>query len=443
MVITGLYRPVDAGAPYWRLDDLEGRGVERGGFTTYGPLLAPPGVLRGGRVSPGPSGWLATADYASLTAGRTDALREAAREGTAWLRGRPVLSGTTEAGTGLPGVLDRLDRSLVVSRSTVLVIAVQLVLLAGGTLLLVARLLSVERAGELRLLRARGASRSRLAAVSALEALLLAGPALVCAPLLAGPLIRLLAGQGPLARVGLRWEPAAQGGGAVWLVAALAALGCTLAVTLPTPAPATGAGGRASALPAPLRAGADVALLVSAAVAYWQLDRQTSGTETATATAGTAADSGAGTGTGSDPGTLGVDPLLVVTPALALLAGTVLVLRLLPLVARAAERAAARGRGLTGRARCCCWCSRSRWARWRSGRAPPGPARRTTRPTSARGLRYGCSRARTAPPAAPTGTRPSPAWRRWPRRPAPRCRCPATGPPPYWRWTPRGRRTPS
>ncbi|MFE0905829.1 hypothetical protein ACFW3Y_21585 [Streptomyces rochei] len=230
VVITGLYRPVDAGAPYWRLDDLEGRGVERGGFTTYGPLLAPPGVLRGGRVSPGPSGWLATADYASLTAGRTDALREAAREGTTWLRGRPVLSGTTEAGTGLPGVLDRLDRSLVVSRSTVLVIAVQLVLLAGGTLLLVARLLSVERAGELRLLRARGASRSRLAAVSALEALLLAGPALACAPLLAGPLIRLLAGQGPLARVGLRWEPAAQGGGAVWLVAALATLGCTLAV---------------------------------------------------------------------------------------------------------------------------------------------------------------------------------------------------------------------
>ncbi|MBD2818377.1 hypothetical protein ID867_13055, partial [Streptomyces parvulus] len=57
----------------------------------------------------------------------------------------------------------------------VLVIAVQLVLLAGGTLLLVARLLSVERAGELRCC-GRAASRSRLAAVSALEALLLAGP---------------------------------------------------------------------------------------------------------------------------------------------------------------------------------------------------------------------------------------------------------------------------
>ncbi|MFC7985179.1 FtsX-like permease family protein [Streptomyces sp. NPDC057336] len=355
VVVTGLYRPVDDGAPYWRLDDLDGRGVEQGGFTTYGPLLAPSGVLSGGRVSAGSSGWLATADYSSLTVGRTDALREAAHEGTAWLRDRPVLSGTTEAGTGLAGILHRLDRSLVVARSTVLVIALQLALLAGGALLLVARLLSVERAGELRLLRARGASRTRLVGVCALEALLLAGPALVCAPLLAGPLIRLLAGQGPLARIGLRWEPAAGGSGVVWLVAGLAALGCTLAVTLPALTSATAAGGRPRTLPAPLRAGADVALLVLAGVAYWQLDRQTSGTDTSTGTgtstasaAGTGADTDTATATGADPSTLGVDPLLVVTPALALLAGTVLALRLLPLVARLAERRAASGRGLAG-----------------------------------------------------------------------------------------------
>ncbi|WP_206442653.1 ABC transporter permease, partial [Streptomyces boncukensis] len=45
-------------------------------------------------------------------------------------------------------------------------------------------------------------------------------------------------------------------------------------------------------------------------------------------------------------GTLGVDPVLVAAPALALLAGTVLVLRLLPLAARLGERRATRGRGL-------------------------------------------------------------------------------------------------
>ncbi|MZD09345.1 hypothetical protein GTW43_30325, partial [Streptomyces sp. SID5785] len=91
------------------------------------------------------------------------------------------------------------------------------------------------------------------------------------------------------------------------------------------------AGVRARTLPAPLRAGADVGLLVVAAVAYWQLNQQTSGTGALTS------DSG---------GSLGIDPLLVVAPALALLAGTVLTLRLLPPVARLAERGAARGRGL-------------------------------------------------------------------------------------------------
>ncbi|MFG2677417.1 FtsX-like permease family protein [Streptomyces sp. NPDC048392] len=331
IVVSGLYRPVDSGSPYWRLDDLDGRGVKEGGFTTYGPLLAPPGALSGGRVSAGTSGWLVTADYSSLSTGRTDALREAARDGVAWLRARPALSDATTASTGLPTVLDRLDRSLTVSRSVLLVIALQLVLLAGGALLLVARLLSVERAGELRLLRARGASRARLAAGSALEALLLAVPALICAPLLAGPLIRLLAGQGALARIGLGWEPTAGGSGTVWLVAAVAALGCTAAVTLPALTLAPEVRVRNRALPSWLRAGADVGLLVVAGLAYRQLDRQTS------------AD---GTGEAGEAGTLGIDPLFVATPALALLAGTVLALRLLPLVARLAERRAASGRGL-------------------------------------------------------------------------------------------------
>ncbi|MFI7346397.1 FtsX-like permease family protein [Streptomyces sp. NPDC049936] len=328
--VTGLYRPADAAAPYWRLDDLAGRGVKRGGFTTYGPLLAAPGVPAGGAVSAGPSGWLATADFSSVTAGRTDELREAARDGMAWLRGRPVLSGSTAATTSLPEVLDRLDRSLLVSRSTLLVVALQLALLAGCALLLVARLLSAERAAERRLLRARGASRARLGSLAALEALLLAVPALVLAPLLAGPLTRLLAGQGSLDRIGLRLEVPAWGGGGVWLAAGAAALGCALAVTLPALASSLNAGGRVRALPAPLRAGADVGLLVVAGVAYWQLSRQTSG---------------AVSGDGS--GGLGIDPLLVAAPALALLAGTVLTLRLLPPVARLAERRAAGGRGLT------------------------------------------------------------------------------------------------
>ncbi|MFF3139094.1 FtsX-like permease family protein, partial [Streptomyces mirabilis] len=90
---------------------------------------------------------------------------------------------------------------------------------------------------------------------------------------------------------------------------------------------------RAAAGAAPVRAGADVGLLLIAAVAYWQLDRQTG-------------SSGGGALSRDRAGDLGIDPLLVAAPALALLAGTVLTLRLLPLGARLAERRAASGRGL-------------------------------------------------------------------------------------------------
>lgn len=329
--IVGLYRPARTDAPYWQLlDDLHGRGVNKLDFTTYGPLLAAPDVLTGGKVSAGPSAWLATADFSTLTTGRIDALREAAGEGSAALRGKSALSGTTAAQTRLPTVLDGIDRSLLVSRSTLLIVALQLALLAGSALLLVARLLSAQRAGETRLLRARGASRPRVAGLAALEALLLAVPAVVCAPLLAGPLTRLLAGQGALARIGLHLDVPAAGRLGVWLVAAGVALGCALAVTLPA-LTSSFAKSRARALPSTLRSGADVGLLVVAGVAYWQLSGQTTGAVT-----------------DDSSGTLGVDPLLVAAPALALLAGTVLTLRLLPPLARLAERRAAAGRGLAG-----------------------------------------------------------------------------------------------
>ncbi|WP_406366474.1 FtsX-like permease family protein [Streptomyces sp. NBC_00645] len=333
--ITGLYRPARPAAAYWRLDELGGRGIRKVDFTTYGPLLADPGTLTGGRVSAGESAWLASADFSALTPGGIGALRDAARAGQSGLRKDPALSRATAVTTSLPEVLDSVDRSLLVSRSTLLIVALQLALLAGYALLLVARLLSAERAGETRVLRARGASRGRIAGLAALEALLLAVPAALCAPLAAGPLTRLLAGLGAPARIGLHLDFAA-GRGGVWLVSAGVALGCALAVTVPALTSGNGPAGRARPLPAPVRAGADVGLLVIAAVAYWQLDRQTSG-----ALSGDASRA-AGTGRGA----LGVDPLLVSAPALALLAGTVLTLRLLPPVARLAEHRAARGRGL-------------------------------------------------------------------------------------------------
>ncbi|MFE6623394.1 FtsX-like permease family protein [Streptomyces sp. NPDC057740] len=332
VLITGVYRPVDVRAPYWQLDDLGGRGEQASNFTTYGPLLTAPGVPASGRVSVGASGWLVSADYSSLTTDRIGPLREAARSGLAELREQPALSSATTADTALPEVLDRIERSLLVTRSSMLIVAGQLGLLAACALLLVARLLDSERMAETGLLRARGATRARLAGLAALEALLVSAPAVVVAPLAAGPLTRLLAGQGALGRTGVRIDVPAGGRPEVWAVAAGVAALCALTVAVPAWR-ATFAGTfalRAGALPAPLRAGADVGLLAVAGVAFWLLGSQQSGAVTA-----------------DREGVLGVDPLLVVAPALVLLAGTVLVLRLLPLLARVGERLLTRGPGLT------------------------------------------------------------------------------------------------
>ncbi|MFD0330536.1 hypothetical protein ACFQZC_25875 [Streptacidiphilus monticola] len=75
-----------------------------------------------------------------------------------------------------------------------------------------------------------------------------------------------------------------------------------------------------------------MALVALAAAAYWQL-RHYAGT-------------GSGVLSSGLSGSLGIDPVLVVAPTLALAAGTVLTLRLLPLVARIGERIATRGDGL-------------------------------------------------------------------------------------------------
>ncbi|MFE7382419.1 FtsX-like permease family protein [Streptomyces zhihengii] len=331
--IVGVYRVADPADPYWQLDPLAGRGVRSAVFTTYGPLLADPGLLASGRTGTGDSAWIARADFRTMTTDRIGALHTAAVAGPEALGKDPVFAGSVTVRTSLPTVLAQSERALLVARSTLLIVAVQLVVLAGYTLLLVARLLSSERAGETGLLRARGASRGRITGLASVEALLLALPAAVCAPLLAGPLTRLLASRSSLGDSGLRVgdAPAAQ----VWLVAVAVAVCCAAAVV----APALGAGGdgprrgRGRALPGPVRAGADLGLLAVAAVAFWQLDRQTGA-------------AGGGALSGDREGELGIDPLLVVAPALALLAGTVLTLRLLPPVARIAERWAAAGRGL-------------------------------------------------------------------------------------------------
>ncbi|MGW4777210.1 FtsX-like permease family protein [Streptomyces filamentosus] len=327
--ITGVYGATDPTDPYWLLDPAGGRGVRTLSFTTYGPLLADPSVLASGTLAPGGTSWLGTADFSRLHTDGISGLRASAtREPERLLADTTTFGTTLNVTTGLPTALAQTERALAVSRSTLLIVAVQLVLLAAYALLLVARLLSTERSGETALLRARGASRRRITALAAAEALLLAVPAALLAPLLTGPLTRLFASRSGLSSLGVELDTSP--GATVWLVSVGVALACAAAVVAPALASRDGDAvslrkARGGTLPWPVRAGADLALLLVAGIALWQLQRQPEA----------AADGGA------------VDPVLVAAPALALLAGTVLTLRLLPPAAKLAERRAAGGRGLS------------------------------------------------------------------------------------------------
>ncbi|GAA2226979.1 ABC transporter permease [Kitasatospora cystarginea] len=314
--ITGVYQAVDRDGPYWKLDELGGRGVQIQSFTTYGPLLVDDTAFTAAALAQDGRNYLLAADFGALRAADAEALRERA--------GHLALDGL-QVETELPEFLGELESDRMVARSTLLIGLLQLAVLAIAVLLLVVHLLTTRQIAENALLAARGASRLRIGALTAAEAALLALPAALLAPPLTPLLVRLLADWGPLAdtrlNTALPWTS--------WPPAAACALGCVLLAAVPALLRSAGsaalrrAGRRRALVAGAARSGADLALLALAAVAYQQLAHYSGG------------------GLSKDrAGRLGIDPLLVVAPTLALTAGTVLVLRLLPLVARLGERLA-------------------------------------------------------------------------------------------------------
>ncbi|GAA1254702.1 ABC transporter permease [Kitasatospora nipponensis] len=333
VTVTGSYHASDPTAAYWQLDPLAGRGRQGSGFTTYGPLLVDPSAFTAGALPAGTTRWLVEADFGRLSGGALADLAERARTRPGALVNGAGLVATTD----LPATLDQLRTALLVTRSTLVIGVLQLVVLAGAGLLLLARLLTERQEVENALLAARGAAPGRIARLTAAETLLLTLPAALLAPPLTPPLLRLIAGHGPLARSGVRLDTTVSGGD--WPVALLVALAAALTVLAPTvlrggAARALHRAGLLHALVSGLaRSGADLALLALAVLGYLQLSRYSA--------------QGAGGALSTDAaGRLGVDPVLVTAPTLGLCAGTLLVLRVLPLLGRIGERWAARGRGL-------------------------------------------------------------------------------------------------
>jgi len=333
--LVGVFAIRDPGDAFWWDDTMVVEGwTESSSYRTFGPLFTTPEHLLGRvagdevRVT-----WHAFPHFDRIQLDHVSRLRSGASQLSERL-GFAMAGSFPTADTTLHETLARAQRSLLVTRTGVLLLVVQLGILAAYAIVLTAGLLAEHRRSDTALLRSRGAGPGQVAELALTEALVLAAPAAILAPFLAAAALGAFNLAGPLAAADVAIVP--QLSTTAFVVAAGAALGAALLLVVPAFLAARSivdeAGGRSRFETRTIgqRLGLDLALLAITLIGLWQLRLY-----------------GAPL-TESVQGTLGLDPLLVTAPAIGLLAGGVLALRVVPLLAAAAEVVTRRGRRLVG-----------------------------------------------------------------------------------------------
>ena len=176
-------------------------------FTTHGPFFtSEPDLLAKAAPAAIEFGWHAIPDAEPTDGRRPGRLPRPCR--------RARRAGSMRRSTGartcrpaLPEILAEAERSLLVSRTGVLLLTVQLVVLAAYAVLLSASLLVEHRRVETAMLRSRGAGRARIVGLALIEGLFLTVPAALVGPWLAAAALRAFNLGGPLAEIGLAIEP--------------------------------------------------------------------------------------------------------------------------------------------------------------------------------------------------------------------------------------------
>ncbi len=332
VAITGTWRP-DPADPWWLGEVLALTGTEPGGrFTTTGPLVVSAEDLRAAPLAEAlDAQWRAIPIVDGFRPDTLDEVSGLATDAEGRINAALPPSNQAQVATRLPTILAEVDRSVLVTQAGILLLLIQFGVLAGYAVILVAALLLERRRTETALLRARGAGFSHLLAMTTAEALLVTVPAVLVAPWLAMVLVGAVALNPALAEVGL---VAPLPGPSTFAIAALGGLLALLALTIPTLTSTVNIAGvragvgRQIGRTLPQRLGLDLALVALAALALVQLRLY-----------------GAPL-TRNARGTLGVDPLLVAAPAIGLIGGAVLAIRIVPRIAELAERILVRDRGL-------------------------------------------------------------------------------------------------
>jgi hypothetical protein len=326
--VTGLYRLRNPADRYWGIDLIAPSGISiQQPFVSYGPAVVSPAAFGPGGLAVGQVSWVVLPDAAGIGLGDLAGLAAKVSRATAFLQQSDSLGGLTVS-TGMAPLLGRLASNLVVARSLLVIGALELALLAAAALALAARLLAVHREEEAALLSARGATRWQLARPTLAETLLFGTVAAVAGVYLGTRLAGLLLRAAPPgAGSGVAGIPAAAWSAALAVLALCAAVMLWPSVRPAAPGVARIRQGRQATLAGVARAGADLALLALALLALQEL-------RTYSAVAHPAA------------GGISIDPVIAVAPVLVLAAVALIPLRLLPVLAAAIDRAAARGKRL-------------------------------------------------------------------------------------------------
>ncbi|HEX4444343.1 MAG TPA: FtsX-like permease family protein [Galbitalea sp.] len=339
--IVGIYRLLKPASIYWSQDELNGSGLdpnfqivsdfEEVSATAFGPLLVAPGSM----------------DVAGTTADRLELDYSPHFTKTDADQLSPLISRLLVAGSTIPSdlggtanqltfsgnaavPLEQIASALVVTRSTVVVVTLLLLVLSIAALGQAARLFNESRAGDRDLMRARGASRGQLLGIAFLEAAVVG----VLTAAVSAPLARLvyaiIAAQPAMVAAhvpsdsGLpvsAWLTSIALGGVFIVVLLLSLLGRSGSFVS-----AEQNKSRPRRVSGLLRSGLDLGVVALAIVAFWQLSIYRSPVG-ATAS-------------------LSVDPVLAAAPALVLLAGALLAARLFPLLARLIDWFGSRSSGV-------------------------------------------------------------------------------------------------
>lgn len=322
VVVVGIFTP--DGTSSWTRDVLAGDGYRAvsNGVPAYGPFLVAPRTLIDADRPIARVSVVLDPTLSGDPDGLPGVVRsvEGLKDQFAQVVGERLESGTVSSDLGGMLARDRAEQNL--TAAIVLVVVVLVLAIGFATLGLVGRLVVQRRATETEMLIDRGASRAQLAGRAAVEALALAVLAAAVAAPLALAAYRGLVALPPL---GPSWRGAAELGAPTlgWAVVAAVVLGAVAPSAALVGVALRGGSARRGrrAARAFARSGADLLLLAVAVLGYFQLRAHRIGT-------------GA------------IDPILVVAPVLCLVAGAVLALRALPVIARVAEVRARRGTGL-------------------------------------------------------------------------------------------------